>query len=101
MNTFFVRPGENEKITADLTLLPDSRSLLLGTVKNPLGQPLPGALVILMDAATAQSEPVFRAANFTDENGQYYFGPLEPGRLCVVKVFYNSLKLRELEIVTE
>lgn len=95
---FFVRAGDNERVTADIRLQPDSRSILHGTVKNETGQPLVGALMLLMEAGTPESEPVLQTATFTDDDGQYYFGPLKPGALYVVKVFYNQVKLRELEI---
>lgn len=95
---FYVRAGENERITADIRLQPDSRSVLHGTVKNETGQPLSGALMLLMETGTPESEPVLHAAAFTDEDGQYYFGPLKAGTLYIIKVYYNHVKLREIEI---
>ena len=98
---FYVRPGAGERITAEVCLEQDERSALYGTVRDGPGRPLPGALVMLMELAEPGGTPAFRAATFTDEDGQYYLGPLASGALYRVKVFYQSVKIRELEIVRE
>ncbi len=37
----------------------------------------------------------------TDEEGQFSFGPIEGNVLYLIKVYKNSVKLRELEIIAE
>ncbi len=98
---FFVQPGENEWIKTEVTLKPDSRSALHGTVTGPDGRLVCDALVMLFLADKAADAVKFTACTFTDDSGQFAFGPLDPGRVYAVKVFRNSVKVRELEIVTD
>ena len=102
MNTrFFVQPGENEWIKTEVTLKPDSRSALHGTVLNPDGRAMCDALVMLFLADKPADALMFSACTFTDDAGQFALGPLDPGHIYAVKVFKNSVKVRELEIVTD
>lgn len=97
---FFVQPGENEWIKTEVTMKPDSRSALHGTVVSPDGKALCEALVMLFLVDRAMDTLTFVSCTFTDDSGQFAFGPLDPARIYAVKVFKDSVKVRELEIMT-
>ncbi len=93
----FLRPGENELIETDITLKPDARSAVFGVVRDEQGRPIEQATVLLFEMhADERLTPLTQA--FTDDTGQFIFGHLTAGRLYVIQVFKNAVKLRELEI---
>ena len=96
----YIRPGENELIETDIKVRPDARSALRGVVRNGAGKPVADALVILSENKV-EEELYPTAQAFTDETGQFLFGPLTAGQLYILQVFHNAVKLRELEIVIE
>lgn len=97
---FYFRPGENERVETVIHLQPDIRSAIHGLVRDPLGRPLPDALVMLSETDGGGAEKL-AGQMFTDDAGQFVFGPLKAGCLYLVKVYKNAVKLRELEIVTD
>ena len=92
--SFFVKPANNEVIETKVALSADQRPALLGTVSGVDGKAAAGALVTIF-CADAPETPV--GALYTDEQGQFAFGPLEPGRLYHVKVFRRSDNFLALE----
>ncbi len=97
---FYFRPGENERVETTVRLKPDSRSAIHGLVKDPSGHPLESALVMLFEVPERGRQTLVGQL-FTDDEGQFVFGPLAPDVLHMIKVYKNSVKLRELEIVTD
>jgi len=67
-----------------------------GRVVDTEGEPVGSALCMLFDATP--KEPVLLASCFTDESGHFAFGPLEGGRLHLVRVYKDGLALRSLEL---
>ena len=97
---FYFRPGENERVETTVSLQPELRSAIHGTVRDAAGQPLRDALVMLFEVMH-DGELTLVGQMFTDEDGQFVFGPLQDSRLHLVKVYQNTVKLRQLEIVTD
>ena len=93
-HSFFVKPAAHEVVETTVALSADQRPALLGTVLGADRKAASGALVTLY-CADAPETPV--GALYTDEQGQFAFGPLEPGRLYHVKVFKRSDNIRALE----
>ena len=93
-HSFFVKPAAHEVVETTVALSADQRPALLGTVLGVDGKAASGALVTLY-CADAPETPV--GALYTDEQGQFAFGPLEPGRLYHVKVFKRPDNIRALE----
>lgn len=91
--SFFVKPAANEVVETKVALSADQRPALLGTVSGADGKAAYGALVTIY-CADAPETPV--GALYTDEQGQFAFGPLEPGRLYHVKVFQRGDNFRTL-----
>ncbi len=90
---FFVKPAAGERVETTLTLPPEHRALLLGTVQSD-GAPVRDIIVLLFDAETHR--PLMQA--YTDEDGAFMLGPLEPERLYCVSVAQCDTIVRTLEI---
>lgn len=95
---FYFRAGENEQIETTVRLSPDLRSAIHGCVKDLDDRPVPDALVLLFVTGRHPDELELTAQVFTDDLGQFVFGPLDSDRLYMIKVFKNMIKLRELTI---
>lgn len=93
-HSFYVKPASHEVVEATCALSADQRPALIGTVLGTDGKAAPGALVTVY-RADAPETPV--GALYTDEQGQFAFGPLEPGKLYHIKVFQRSDDIRALE----
>ena len=95
----YFRPGENELIETDITLRPVTQSAIHGYVRGADGRTLAGVLVLLFETGRDSDDLKPAGRMFTDDAGQFFFGPLTPGQLYLVTVFQNACKVRELEIV--
>lgn len=93
---FCFRPSRGEWIHTVVKPEEDSGCGVFGIVEEK-GEAVKGALVIL---CRAEGESPGQPLSFmtTDSDGEFAFGPLAPGQLYTIKVFRDSLKLRELEI---
>ena len=93
-HSFFVKPAAHEVVETTVALSADQRPALVGTVLGTDGKAVSAALVTIY-CADAPETPV--GALYSDEQGQFAFGPLEAGRLYHVKVFKRSDNIRALE----
>ncbi|MCL1820552.1 MAG: carboxypeptidase regulatory-like domain-containing protein [Oscillospiraceae bacterium] len=98
---FYIRPGANERIEVHIGLTPDERSAVHGVVRDNGGLPVSNALVMLFETGENPEDLTHTSQIFTDETGRFAFGPLTAGMLYMIKVYKDSVKLRELEITTE
>lgn len=93
---FYFRPGAGETIHTVVTPTEDDSCGICGKVVYA-GSAVRDALVLLFEAEGEKTgRPM--AAIVTDEEGEFAFGPLRDERLYIIKVYKDSLKLRELEI---
>lgn len=92
--TFFVKPSPHEIVQTTVSLAADQRPALIGTVIGTDDKPVDAALVTIY-RADAPHTPI--GALYTDDVGQFAFGPLSPGQLYQVKVFKAGDNIRELE----
>ena len=93
---FYFRPAPGEKIHTVAAAREDPDCGVFGHVTDG-EKPLPGAFVLLFEADGPAAGQLVSAAT-TDADGAFAFGPLEAGRLYLVKVCRDGVKLRELEI---
>ena len=98
---FYVKTSAGEQIDTTVHMDPDTRCAICGTVLDPKGAPISDALLILFKTGSEPDPPVPVSQFFTDSDGQFMFGPLESNALYLIKIFKNSIKLRELEIRTD
>lgn len=95
--SFYVKPAACEVIETTVHIKPDPRPALLGTVlsqKKPVQDAL--VAVYLSGGQDAPDKPI--GSLYTDELGQFAFGPLEPGKLYQVRVFKSGEAARFLEL---
>jgi len=97
---FNVVPGENEQIDAIIKVPREPRSIIHGVVLDELNRPAKDAVVKLFKMKKCDDprclEPITHT--FTDDCGQFLFGPLCPNVKYVIKVWINHVKTRELII---
>jgi hypothetical protein len=95
---FSIKPKENEQIDAIIKVPEERRSVIHGVVLGVDDKPVKDAVVklfILKDPRDANSLcPI--SHTFTDDCGQFLFGPLCPNREYVIKVWYNAVKFTDL-----
>ncbi|MDR2615422.1 MAG: carboxypeptidase-like regulatory domain-containing protein [Oscillospiraceae bacterium] len=89
---FFFKPGEGSHIETRMTLRADAPAIY-GVATSPDGAPASDALVLLLRA----EDKSFIDRQFTDGDGRFFFGPLEPGELYLVKIHKSGTEVRELE----
>lgn len=93
---FYFRPSKGEKIHTVVIPKEDESCGIFGKVSDG-ERGVKGTLVLLFET-DGQEAGKLVASNVTDEDGQFAFGPLAAGELYLIKVYKDSLKLRELEI---
>ncbi|WP_053956585.1 hypothetical protein [Inediibacterium massiliense] len=96
-------PEENEQLEATLKLQKESRSVIHGVVKDECGKLVKDAVVKLFKVKKIHNlEKLIPITHtFTDEHGQFLFGPLCAHQKYLIKVWVNHVKIRELEICPE
>jgi len=93
---FYFRPSKGEKIHTVVTPKEDETGGIYGKVTD--GERAIKAALVLLFETKGQETANLLATALTDEEGDFAFGPLRSGELYLIKVYKDSLKLRELEI---
>ena len=98
--SFGFTPGENEQLETVIKVPEERRSIIHGFVKSHCNKPIKDAIVKLFECINHNGEQILKPLThtFTDECGQFAFGPLFPCRDYVIKVWVNDVKIRELVI---
>jgi hypothetical protein len=91
-------PKENEQIDAVIKLPEEKRSVIHGVVKDWKDKLVKDAVVKLFEVVSKGNSCSYKpiAHTFTDEMGQFLFGPLCPNKKYAVKVWFNDTKVREV-----
>ena len=98
VSKFYFKPAEGEHIETTVKIEPEKAAAVCGTVRDKSGAAVENALVLLFRSG---QDKKLLDRQFTDEEGQFCFGPIEGNILYLIKVYKNSVKLRELEIVAD
>lgn len=97
---FDFSPEVNEQIEAVVKVPEEKRSVIHGVVKNWMGDIVRDAVVKLFEVTgnprNYSLTPITHT--FTDEHGEFLFGPLCPKKKYIIKVWYNDVNIREVEI---
>lgn len=98
--SFSFVPGENEQLETCVIIPEERRSIIHGVVKNQCNKVVKDAVVKLYEKIKHCNEYILKPLThtFTDECGQFVFGPLMPCKCYVIKVWLNDVKIRELVI---
>ncbi|MEL4106985.1 hypothetical protein AAFA46_09140 [Oscillospiraceae bacterium WX1] len=95
---FYFKPSEGEHIETTVTLEQEKAAAICGTVQDITGEAVEGALVLLFRPGAKKA---LLDRQMTDSEGQFSFGPIEGNVLYLIKVYKNSVKIRELEIIAD
>ena len=95
---FYFKPAEGEHIETTVKIEQEKAAAVCGTVRDRGGAVVENALVLLFRSG---QDKKLLDRQFTDEDGQFSFGPIEGNILYLIKVYKNSVKLRELEIIAD
>jgi hypothetical protein len=91
-------PGENEQIDAFIKVPKEPRSIIHGLVVDEHNKPLKDAVVKLYKQKNCDEnkslEPLTHT--FTDDNGNFIFGPLCPDIKYTIKIWVDHVKIKEL-----
>lgn len=97
---FYFRPTQGEQIHTQLSPAREKGGTIIGVVKSHDGKPMENALTLLF--RVPEGGDIELLAQFaTDEEGQFFFGPLPGDELYLIKVFKSELQVRELEIASD
>ena len=96
---FNFKTKPNEQIEAVIKLPDEERSVIHGIVKNCRGQYVKDAVVKLLEVeqcslTKCNVKPLTHT--FTDECGQFLFGPLQPCKEYMIKIWYDDVKIRKI-----
>lgn len=93
---FYFRPTKGEWIHTVVAPEEVEGNGIYGKVEEK-SRPVKGAMVLLFRADGEKTGDLLSAVT-TDDEGEFVFGPLTDGELYLIKVYKDSVKLRELEI---
>lgn len=87
----FIQKGR--QFDVEITVPEDNRNVIYGLLKNQYNEPLKDAVVklieILDECGKKERRPV--SHTFTDQNGEFVFGPLCPNRKYEIQIWYNAV----------
>ena len=97
---FNFTPRENEQIEAVIKIPEEPRSIIHGTVKDDKNKVVKDAVVKLFELLNPHDPYSIKPLSyaFTDDYGQFLFGPLTPCKNYLIKIWVNNVKIRELVI---
>lgn len=98
MTKYELIPEKNEQLETSLTLEKETRSVIHGVVLDVNKCPVKDAVVKLFEMPNKENccELIPITHIFTDECGQFMFGPLTPGKRYVLKVWYNAVNIKRV-----
>jgi hypothetical protein len=72
----------------------DHRNIAFGTVRDEYGEPIENAVVQLIEVEKMMGKEERKAVSytFTNENGEFLFGPLCPSRSYDLQIWVNRVK---------
>ena len=97
---FKLTPGENQQVEAIIKVPEERRSVIHGTVVDRFNKPVKDAVVKLLMLKDPNNPasicPITHT--FTDEYGQFLFGPLCPNKAYILKVWFNDVTITPVVI---
>lgn len=89
-----------EQLKASITIPIENRNCIIGIVKNSSNYIISDAVVVLFEMTKVNDKASLNPLchSFTDENGCFVFGPLEPSKDYLIKVWTNNTRSKKLII---
>lgn len=90
--------ASGKQFDLDITLPEDNRNVIYGIVKDAYGDPVKDAVVKLIEVVYEYGKEERRPVShtFTDEEGEFVFGPLCPDRVYAIQIWVNDVKHRKI-----
>lgn len=100
---FEFTPEENEQIEATIIVPQETRSVIHGVVKDCKNCIIKNAVVKLFKVMRNCKKSILKPIGhtFTDESGEFLFGPLSSKVNYVIKVWVNDIKIKELVVKSD
>ena len=78
----------------DIRLPEDNRSVIYGVIKDCYGDPVCDAVVKLIEICYEKGEEIRKPVShtFTDEYGEFVFGPLCPDKRYAIDIWVNKVR---------
>ena len=87
--------SNGKQFDLDITLPEDSRDVVFGTIKNVFKEPIKDAVVKLIEidfGKDGRKKRIPVSHTFTDEYGEFVFGPLCPGKKYAIQIWKDNVK---------
>lgn len=87
--------ANGKQFDLDITLPEDNREVIFGTIKNCFKEPVKNAVVKLLEVDFCKDGMKKRlpvSHTFTDEYGEFVFGPLCPGKQYAIDIWVNDVR---------
>lgn len=92
--------ANGKQFDLDITLPEDSRDVVFGTIKNVFKEPIKDAVVKLIEidfGKDGRKKRIPVSHTFTDEHGEFVFGPLCPGKKYAIDIWVNDVRHYNME----
>lgn len=93
--------ANGKQFDLDITLPEDSRDVIFGTIKNVFKEPIKDAVVKLIEidfGKDGRKKRIPVSHTFTDEHGEFVFGPLCPGKKYAIDIWVNDVRHFDMEV---
>ena len=93
--------SNGKQFDLDITLPEDSRDVIFGTIKNMFKEPIKDAVVKLIEIDFGREGRKKRlpvSHTFTDEHGEFVFGPLCPGKQYAIDIWVNDVRHFKMDV---
>ena len=87
--------ADGKQFDIDITLPKDNRNVIFGTIKNVYKEPIEDAVVKLIEikcGKDGRKERLPVSHTFTNENGEFVFGPLCPDKEYAIDFWANAVR---------
>ena len=97
---FEFTPEENEQIEVNVKLPEEPRSVIHGIVRDHKNKLVKDAVVKLFEVTSSNKPCAVKPIThtFTDDCGQFLFGPLCPHKRYLIKIWVNDIKIRPMNV---
>ena len=87
--------SDGKQFDIDVVLPEDNRNVIYGTIKNRYKDPIKNAVVKLVEVSIGKDGMKRRipiSHTFTDENGEFVFGPLCPDKDYAIDIWVDDVR---------
>ena len=95
-SSFYIKPAEYEQIETVVHIKQENRPGLIGSVFDAENAPSKDAFIALFEV-NGENKDRLVATAYTDVDGKFIFGPLDAGRLYLIRISKNTEKIRQIE----